>query len=79
MNKFVIILALFGLLSCNEYLQEKNQIVQQKNFQPQFYENIHGTCNSVMASYIDGSNGNLCYVASNCYGISVFCMSKAVK
>ncbi len=79
MNKLILVLMIFGILSCQEKSKEKNEIEVQRNFIPQYFESVNGTCNAQISSYIDSSNGNLCYIASNCYGISVFCMNKLLK
>lgn len=75
MTKYVNILFCFLILSCENKKVNSEEKQPISYFQIQNYEYISGHCNPILASYIDGRNGNLCYVATSCYGISIYCMN----
>lgn len=74
MVKYLIILSCCLFLSCSTSDGKNEEKQVPLNFILQFYQSVVGICNPTMSSYIDSSNGNLCYIATNCDSISIFCM-----
>lgn len=79
MNKIISLLMIFCIFSCKKSPPLKNEPLPIINFEALYYQNIYGHCNANITSYIDKSNNNLCYIATNCYGISIFCMNNISK
>lgn len=74
MNKYLTILVFVLFFSCSSSKGNTEEKQPPLNFLIQSYQPVAGICNPQMASYIDSSNGNLCYIATNCNSISIFCM-----
>lgn len=75
MSKYISILFCFLILSCDNKKASGEEKVPISNFRYKYSEYIYGHCSPILTSYIDASNGNLCYIATNCYGISIYCMN----